>query len=310
MVFCGKSDGTIHLYETKSGGQLEKLCSHASGVPVLVLSFEPESHILSSADSSSRTLSQKLSVQQKCWKAVKTSLDHRFGVAVNQALSNSGHTRILVCSAMKDVLYCITPDESVALATISWKEADIHRWESHPSGGDQVLVMSNNRVHLYNWQMLQRLTSCDGIKLKGDIPPQLSLQSITSCAHGRFIATKFGGSPRSGSKTKFLLWSTSEVSTTSASATAVPMYEQLNDEVQFLIGTYAQRLVFLHSSGWICGADVEVSSFEHYTRHFFIPVDWISGGVDLMIDVICNGDIVFVKRHEVAVIKRSLEATQ
>jgi hypothetical protein len=32
--------------------------------------------------------------------------------------------------------------------------------------------------------------------------------------------------------------------------------------------------------------------------------------VDLMVDVTCNGDIVFVKRHEVAVVRRGLEATQ
>jgi WD40 repeat protein len=312
VVFCGKSDGTIHLYETKSGGQLEKLCSHASGVPVVVLSFEPESHILISADSSSRAMSQKLSVHQKSWKAVKTSFDHRFGVAVDQVLSNSGHTRVLVCSAIKDVLYSITADESVALTTISWEEHNIHRWKSHPSNEDQILVMSNDTVHLYSWQMLERLTSCDGIKLKADIPPQLSPQSLTSCAHGRFIATKFGDSPRSGSKTKFLLWSTSEVSTESASASAaaVPRYEHLSDQVQFLIGTYEQRLVFLHSSGWICTADLEASSLEHYTRHFFIPIDWISGGVDLMIEVTCNGDVVFVKRHEVAIIRRGLEAIQ
>lgn len=310
MIFCGKSDGTIHLYETKSGGQLGKLCSHASGVPVVVLSFEPESHILSSADSSSRTMSHKLIFHQKYWKAVKTSFDHRFGVAVDQVLSNSGHTRVLVCSATKDVLYSITPDESVALTTISWKEHDIHRWESHPSNGDQLLVMSNNIAHLYSWQTLEQLTSCGGIKLEGDIPLQLSLQSLTSCAHGRLIATKFGDSPRSGSKTKFLLWNTSEVSTESVSAAAVPRYEHLSDQVQYLIGTYAQRLVFLHNSGWICTTGLEVSSLAHHTRHFFIPVDWISGGVDLMIDVTCNGDVVFVKRHEVAVIRRGLEASE
>jgi hypothetical protein len=255
-------------------------------------------------------MSHKLSVQQKCWKAAKTSFDHRFGVAVDQVLSNSGHTRILVCSAIKDVLYSITPDESVALTTISWEDHDIHRWESHPSNEDQLLVMSNKVAHLYSWQMLERLTSSDGIQLKGEIPPQLSLQSLTSCAHGRLIATKFGDSPRLGSKTKFLLWNTTEISTESASAAAVPRYDHLSDQVQFLIGTYAQRLVFLHSSGWICTVDLEVSSLEHHTRHFFIPVDWISGGVDLMIDVTCKGDIVFVKRHEVAVIKRGLEVSE
>lgn len=309
ILFCGKSDGTIHLYETKSGGHLQKLCSHASGVPVVVLSFEPESQILSSADLSSRTMSHKLIVQQKGWEAVKTSFDHRFGVAVDQVLSNSEHTRVLVCSATKDVLYSVSPDESVALATLPWSQRDIHRWTTHPSRDDRLLWMSHDRAHLYSWHMLERLTSCDGIKLEIDIPPQLSLQSLTPCAQGRLTAAKFGDSPRSGSKTIFLLWNTSELSTESPSAAAFPKYEQLSDQVQFVIGTYAQRLVFLHNSGWVCTAESEVSSLEHHTRHFFLPLDWISGGVDLMIDITCNGDIIFVKRHEVAVIRRGLEVS-
>ena len=309
IVFCGKSDGTIHLYDAKSGGQLGRLCSHASGVPVVILSFEPESRILSSADSSSRTMSHKLNVQQKCWKAVKTTFDHRFGVAVDQVLSNSGNTRILVSSTRKTVLYSVTSDESVVLSTVTWEDQDVHRWERHPFNDDQLLVMSKNIAHLYSWRTLEKLTSCDGVKLNADIPPQLSLQSLILCAQGGLIATQYGYSARPGSETKFVLWNTSEVSTESTSAAALPRYENLSDQVQFLVGTYARRLVFLHSNGWICTANLEGSSFEHHTRHFFIPLDWISGIAELMIEVTCNGDVVFVKRHEIAVIRRGLEAS-
>jgi len=35
----------------------------------------------------------------------------------------------------------------------------------------------------------------------------------------------------------------------------VPGYNQLADEVEFLIGGFGQRLVLLHSSGWVCSVD-------------------------------------------------------
>lgn len=53
-----------------------------------------------------------------------------------------------------------------------------------------------------------------------------------------------------------------------------------------------------------------IPNADRYTRHFFIPIDWLSAGANLMIDMTCNGDIVFVKRHEIAVIKRGLETSE
>jgi len=56
--------------------------------------------------------------------------------------------------------------------------------------------------------------------------------------------------------------------------------------------------------------DLGIRNVERHTRHFFIPFDWLSAGADLMIDVTCNGDIIFVKQHEIAIIKRGLEASE
>jgi hypothetical protein len=68
--------------------------------------------------------------------------------------------------------------------------------------------------------------------------------------------------------------------------------------------------VFLRGSGWVCSVDLENPGYDGIVRHFFIPVDWLSTTADLMIEITRNGDIVFVKRAEVAVIKRGLEVTE
>ena len=77
-----------------------------------------------------------------------------------------------------------------------------------------------------------------------------------------------------------------------------------------MIGSYGQRLVFLHSSGWVCSADVDTLDVNSYVRHFFIPTDWLTTSDDLMIEVTQRGDVIFVKRDEVAVIKRALDSTE
>jgi hypothetical protein len=41
-------------------------------------------------------------------------------------------------------------------------------------------------------------------------------------------------------------------------------------------------------------------------RHFFLPSDWLSNNNELLIEVTKQGDVIIVKRDEVAVVKRGL----
>lgn len=121
------------------------------------------------------------------------------------------------------------------------------------------------------------------------------------------ICTTFSDSSRAHAESMLLLWNTSEFSVESKSAAPAPKYRSLTDQVKYLIGEHKQRLVFLHSSGWICSSNLQSSTADGYDRHFFLPADWLSTNNDLMIGLTRNGDVIFVKRDEVAVIKRGLE---
>jgi hypothetical protein len=63
--------------------------------------------------------------------------------------------------------------------------------------------------------------------------------------------------------------------------------------------------------GWICSvAAVKAETTETMSgslmRHFFLPSDWLSNNNELLIEVTKQGDIICVKRDEVAVVKRGL----
>jgi len=127
---------------------------------------------------------------------------------------------------------------------------------------------------------------------------------------GHYLAATFCESLVSHSQPKnLLLWNATDLSIQSTSTKLLSTNRVLADQVKFLIGAYGQRLVFLDSNGWACSVDLGIRNVERHTRHFFIPFDWLSAGAELTIDVTCNGDIIFVKRHEISV-KRSLEASE
>jgi WD40 repeat protein len=309
VFFCGREDGSIYIHETTDGSSNQKLLGHACGVSIVSLYFDNGSEMLISVDSSSRVMMHKLSCKNGVWRASKPSFDLRVGVAVEQVLSNGECGRILICSSQKASLYSVTEDESTVLETLSWENYQHGRWGTQYDrklDETQLVQILGNTAHLYDWQTLRKLTDTNGILLK-DITPELSIQSITLCANTSVIATTFGESLKPNSRPHVVFWNAADLSINVSSAFADPIYQHLRDQIQLLIGSHRRRLIFLHHSGWICSANLDGSRADKPVRHFFVPNDWLSAGVQLMIEVTCNGDIIFVKRHEAAVIKRGLE---
>ncbi|MCJ1401865.1 hypothetical protein MMC11_005082 [Xylographa trunciseda] len=310
IYFCGKEDGSVYLYETKSAQQISKVFSCAHGITILSLFLEEQSQVLSSVDSSSRVMAHKLTRRQKGWEAAEVLFDHRAGVAVHQVLSNSTSTRLLVCTAEKDILWSIGTSGNTVIRELFWQDRVAYRWAQHPAQQDQLILIMKNVAHLYDWQTLQRLTRNEGILLEGSILPELAIQFIMHCSGGTLLSTTFRESLQPHSESRLLLWNTSDFCVDSASAAPVPKYRSLASQVKNLIGEHEQRLVFLHGSGWICSANLQSSNINEYTRHFFLPADWLSTNDDLMFGLTRNGDITFVKRDQVAVIKRGLDTVE
>ena len=310
-IFCGKSDGAIYFYHTNSGSEAEKLISHASNVPIVSLYFDNQSSILVSVDSSSRVMLHKLIRQKDVWRASAPSFDNRVGVAIDQVLSNKGATQVLISASGKDILYSIAEGSTPTFTSTEIIENRPHRWMNHPSDPDQLVFMSNETIHLYQWKTLRKITDLEGISPEDKMLSSLSIRFMISCGQGHHLAATFSEASASRYRPrKLLLWETSECFRRHEPTKVLPLYRILNDQVRYVIGAYRQRLVFLDSNGWICSADVGSPNTDQCTRHFFIPADWLSTGDNLMIDVTCNGDIIFVKRHEIAVIKRGLDTSE
>jgi WD40 repeat protein len=306
IFFCGKEDGAVYLYEMKHGQHIKKLFSHAEGVAIVSLCFDDERKFLSSVDSSSRVMIRRVFRQQEAWEVEEPIFDYRAGVAVDQILFNRGQTRILVGSSMAaSTIWEISPDGNKIIDTISWDGPGSCRWAGHPLYPDQLIQIADRVAHLYDWQTLRRLTLPEGILLEGSIKPELAIRSITPCFNGNGIATAFGESLKRHCRSKLLLWNASDFTPESKRAAVIPRYKNLADEIDFLIGVDGQRLVFLHSDNWICSTDPQYP--DDIIRHFFLPSDWLTTNNDLMIEIAPNRDILFVKRDEVAVIKRGLD---
>jgi len=60
VLFYGKTDGGIYLFDCDSGLETQRLISHASNASIVLLFFDNQSSVLNSVDSPSRVMSHKL----------------------------------------------------------------------------------------------------------------------------------------------------------------------------------------------------------------------------------------------------------
>lgn len=312
VFVCGKDDGSVSLYSTKDGKQLKLLYKHPDGTPILSLFVDARSQTIGSSAASGRIMTHKLSYIRNEWRISSALFDANHGFAIEQILNNEGHTRMLVCSQGLDTLYDTEKGRNTTLATRN-RDGDVpHRWAVLPNKRDLILIHGHS-AHIFSWDKLQCLTGETGILLEGEESIGANIEFITPCYTGLVIATAFSQFRHSHTnRSSVFLFPTSSFEASSSrlspiTAKPVPNSHSLSSQVEYLIGPYAKRLIFLHASGWICSADQE--SFA-ITRHFFVPTDWLSSNLELMIRVTSSGDILFVRGDEVAIIKRGLDTSE
>ena len=310
QFLCGKEDGSVYVYDANTGVQLHKLFTHTESIPIVSLFLDDESNTLSTVDASSRITTRKLLYQSKEWSTIGTVFDHHTSVGVRQILANIGHTRLLISTNNENTLWSTDSDERKTIKVILRRQGATYRWMTHPLENDWLILIVDSVAHIYSWQTLEKLSQEEGIQLEGAALPGLTIRSMIPCFGDSVIATTFSASLSPRSKSKLLLWNTSNFTLTAQNAISIPKYQPLANNIECPVGAYGHKLVFLHTDGWICSADSKTFIIDYHARHFFIPADWLSTRQNIITEVSRAGDVLFAKRDEVAVIKRGLDTNE
>jgi len=307
MVFCGKVDGSVHVYDGQTGAAAGLLFRHSMGTSIVSLLFELQSSVLISADSSSRIIAYTLTRNSGTWKTSTNLLDYRTGTAVDQVICNTGCTRILISSATRDELWAVEPTGCKSLVILTWPQRRQWRWCQRPKNPEELILIMDDRAHIYEWSSLSQISLQNGVKLEGFAFTDLAVCSVLPCFDNTVIAVTFNESTVSRSKSHLLFWNSSDFAPESHSAAPIPHFQPLVDKVECLIGVHGRRLVFLDRDGWVCSADDQHLDPDERVRHFFFPPDWLTAAQGLMLGIFENSNIVIVQRDEIAVIRRGLE---
>jgi hypothetical protein len=118
------------LFDANCDKQLRTLFSPGR---VISLYFDNASDTLISLDDSNLVMIHHCTDFAGTSEELKPSFDQESSEAIRQVLGNTGHTRLLVSSSLKDMLWTTSSTDSLITKTIEWESQESFRWASHPS---------------------------------------------------------------------------------------------------------------------------------------------------------------------------------
>jgi hypothetical protein len=337
VVFCGKDDGSVSLYDSKTGAQLQTLYRHKT--QVRILTWWPQSDIIMSVDLSNGISTWSLKNTKGDWAAEKMLFHSRL---------NCGKSIIQVSPGEAAGKFILSTRESDHLWSIDGQQEDertysnrpgIRKWMQHQQSPLHVICIDVTAAHIYSWsdwsevKSITLTTDVTGLQLKSITPYTagqkrrilLELSELDGSADTRGLqlldAAPFGieSNPTmetvpeaAGIRSDANMASIGEGATSMAALIPLlgPQLAALAHHVAHIVGFGVDgRFIFLNTHSWVCSVDLEGldnSSSVSYSRHFFVPYDWFSGTRDV-ICAVAQRDVLFARNDDIAIIKGGRE---
>ena len=341
VVFCGKEDGSVSLYDLKTGAQVRTLYRHKS--LVRILTWWSQSDIIMSVDVSNGIFTWNLKKTQKeGWMAEKILFQSRLdcGKSIIQVLPGEAAGKFILSTRESDHLWDIDGQQEEARTYPD--RPGIRKWIQHQQSPLHMICFEGVAARIYAWSDWSEVASVSltadvtGLQLKSVKPYMsghrrrilLELSELDGSADTRGLhlldAASFSiedNLPKEVAKEAVseaakVRKDADTVSIREGAAGAAvsipllgPQLATLAHRVAHVVGLGdAGKLIFLDTHSWVCSADLEGlgNSSISYSRHFFVPYDWFSGTRD----VICAAaqqDVLFGRNDNVAVVKGGLE---
>jgi len=311
-IFCGKSDGSVTVYDVQNGSQVGTLCPD-NDIPIKCLAWGNINSILATADVAGSFTVRKVSRKTSAcgpWDASTILLNGHSASPINEVILSLDNKLLLVSTTICDSVWDIA--EKRRISSRDWPTpSPPFLWANNPLSPLERIqfTIAGPRIgaRIFDWAGSTELTSSEGIELSTAITDSdHQLKAIITSPSTRWIAVEVSKFGYDASPVKVLLCEGSAFNIKSQMVSPSIQLEKLDEHILHLIGFYGTRLVFLDQKLWVCTVDIVSWDGRAYVKHFFIPHDWHSCIRQLIMRVTVKGDVVFVKRDEVAIIKGGL----
>lgn len=320
---CGRDDGSVSIHEMDRGERVRKVCSHSITVDIIAINWSPSRRYIASADDSGRVIAKRLKIKEDNKWAVFAMFDLRVEEAISQLLFSLDEAFLLVSTETTDRLWDLK--KKIQLRKVERGSRSGWKWINHPNNESQLIFLGPNQLCIHQWENLERIDSGDlqqyPVTKEATLSATVDIPSV--------VLTGPGDSPESVNTvvlpetSHFLLYEVLpgrgvkrakapgvrldlvEVSKLTPENTASVRRRTLVDlgsEVQHLLGSYRDRVVYLDHENWVCTSSISWD-MGLKKRHYFLPSDWVNDAMLQVILVNGSGTLLCGRNGEVAIVR-------
>jgi WD40 repeat protein len=306
FVFAARENGSITVFDTKSGKISSELPGHAKDVSILLMDWNAKGNLLASTDISSRFIvRQIMSSGSGKLEAKPPVLEGRASEAISQILMSPDGQRLLVSTSHFDECWNMNGDR---INDTPRPRSEGSKWINHPDNPARIILLDGICARVFEWDIFLELSQSMGILLDIDQGSQMAPSEIVSSFPGRNVCVRFSGVGETSATSELRIWPSKCISPTTESVQAVARYKDVGRSIKVIVGTFKSFVIFLNFEGWICSLDIEGTSRKNaYTKHFIIPYGWHSTGAEPIFRCSVQGHIILARRDEIAVFHRGLD---
>lgn len=321
FVICGKDDGSVCLYDARSGLQTHVLYNHGQGAAITRLTYDVKSGFIASADDSSTVLVHKMINETIPAKGAGDWMRRiKFDGSINQLLIGSQRLFIIAPSTIS--LYNLDGTQHIK---------SFSRRPRHASSDDQEIQQRPPGVQDTGepWKWL--IVEGEPILFDLDAAASFSIHSLESSTDST-LSSRSGTHPlwslavkeRSNPDELFLCFNNEYLAMSSRSSDPleppifsirpsphlqakdiIPIREsaainRLSGYLARILGSFGSKMVFIDRHNWV--SSIELAA-DHYERHFCVPSDWLS--MDELLVELTQTMVIFVRRNEIAVVRNA-----
>ncbi|KAI4169254.1 MAG: hypothetical protein LQ343_005842 [Gyalolechia ehrenbergii] len=202
---CGRENGSVVVYDARSGQQSQELYRHSTKTAIMLLAWNDHESVLASTDRSSRFQVRKVTQNSSgAWVVEQPLFDQSMEEVIRQVFFNANGKLLLISTLLSDHVWDLDGRRRAhrsAEGRRSW------RWVDSNSTTQKLLHIVDGKIQCFDWQSLDECSLPDSFRtsLVDDNYP--SIRSLEVASQTPDICAYFREPPGSQSRPRFRLWS-------------------------------------------------------------------------------------------------------
>ena len=303
-VFCGRENGTIAIYLSSTGQELQNFSGHGFELAIVKLQWNEQGNLLLAIDRSGGYSVQKI-VRDERGNFQQSVALQKSASQLQQIISSPTSNKLLVSTADESELWDL---EGTLLAKEKAAELKVHRlWTQHPTDADKLLLISGEQIRTFEWLNLQECSEPQMIHIYTAETAMLPLLRAEATLDGRSLFIHHAGDRSRGLAPSIRVFPTQGITSRASVIKPAAVFDDVAKDVKCIVGIQNSLLLYLNQQGWLCSINInDVSPEKFYTRHFFIPLQWHSTSSHTAMCVTTKGCIILAVKNEIAVFHNGL----